>query len=150
MDFTKLNKNTFEKIEWNVKTDGFTFKKLADFYKYGVTAVRVFGFFFTKSSEYGLQPVAIAKNCLINLPKHKTEVISDMLKNADCVSAIKNGECSLKLREYKSKYGKTCYDFDFINTPQVLSETPKATDATETTETTDATETTEEQPDILF
>ena len=146
MDFTKLNKNTFEKIEWNVDTKEFTFKKLSDFYNMGVKTVRVFGFFFTKSEEYGLQPVAIARNCFINLPKHKKDVISDMLKNADCVSAIKNGDCSLKLREYKSKYGKTCYDFDFINTPQVLSETPKAT---ETTETTDATETTEKQPDIF-
>ena len=146
MDFTKLNKNTFEKIEWNVDTKDFTFKKLSDFYNMGVKTVRVFGFFFTKSEEYGLQPVAIARNCLINLPKHKKDTISDMLKNADCVNAIKNGECSLKLREYKSKYGKTCYDFDFINTPQVLSETPKAT---ETTETTDATETTEKQPDIF-
>ena len=143
MDFTKLNKNTFEKIEWNVNTNGFTFKKLSDFYNQGITAIRVFGFFFTKSAEYGLQPVAIAKDCLINLPKHKKDTISDMLKNADCVSAIKNGDCTLKLREYKSKYGKTCYDFDFINTPQVLSETPKAT------ETTDATETTEKQPDIF-
>lgn len=146
MDFTKLNKNTFEKIEWNVDTKDFTFKKLSDFYNMGVKTVRVFGFFFTKSEEYGLQPVAIARNCLINLPKHKKDTISDMLKNADCVNAIKNGECSLKIREYKSKYGKTCYDFDFINTPQVLSETPKAT---ETTETTDATETTEKQPDIF-
>ena len=147
MDFTKLNKNTFEKIEWNVKTDGFTFKKLADFYNNGIKAVRVFGFFFTKSDEYGLQPVAIAKDCLINLPKHKTEVISDMLKNADCVSAIKNGECSLKLREYKSKYNKTCYDFDFINTPScfTVSDKPK----TEATETTETTETTEKQPDIF-
>lgn len=143
MDFTKLNKNTFEKIEWNVDTKDFTFKKLSDFYNMGVKTVRVFGFFFTKSEEYGLQPVAIARNCLINLPKHKKDTISDMLKNADCVNAIKNGECSLKLREYKSKYGKTCYDFDFINTPQVLSETPKAT------ETTGATETTEKQPDIF-
>ena len=142
MDFTKLNKNTFEKIEWNVDTKDFTFKKLSDFYNMGVKTVRVFGFFFTKSEEYGLQPVAIARNCFINLPKHKTDTISDMLKNADCVSAIKNGDCTLKLREYKSKYGKTCYDFDFINTP-------KATDATPTTETTDATETTEKQPDIF-
>ena len=142
MDFTKLNKNTFEKIEWNVDTKDFTFKKLSDFYNMGVKTVRVFGFFFTKSAEYGLQPVAIARNCLINLPKHKKDTISDMLKNADCVSAIKNGDCTLKLREYKSKYGKTCYDFDFINTP-------KATDATPTTETTDATETTEKQPDIF-
>ena len=153
MDFTKLNKNTFEKIEWNVNTSGFTFKKLSDFYNNGIKAVRVFGFFFTKSDEYGLQPVAIAKDCLINLPKHKTEVISDMLKNADCVSAIKNGECSLKLREYKSKYNKTCYDFDFINTPSCFTvsdkpktETTETTDATETTETTDATE---KQPDIF-
>ena len=143
MDFTKLNKNTFEKIEWNVDTKDFTFKKLSDFYNMGVKTVRVFGFFFTKSEEYGLQPVAIARNCFINLPKHKKDTISDMLKNADCVSAIKNGDCTLKLREYKSKYGKTCYDFDFINSPQVLAETPKAT------ETTDATETTEKQPDIF-
>ena len=136
MDFTKLNKNTFEKIEWNVKTDGFTFKKLSDFYNQGIKVIQVFGFFFTKSENYGLQPIAIAKDCLVNLPTHKKDVVSDMLKNADCVSAIKNGECSLKLREYKSKYGKTCFDFDFVNTPK--------------TETTDATETTDTQPDILF
>ena len=137
MDFTKLNKNTFEKIEWNVKTEGFTFKKLSDFYNQGIKTIQVFGFFFTKSENYGLQPIAIAKDCLVNLPTHKKDVVSDMLKNVDCVNAIKNGECSLKLREYKSKYGKTCFDFDFVNTP-------KATETTETTETTDT------EPDILF
>ena len=135
MDFTKLNKNTFEKIEWNVNTSGFTFRKLSDFYTQNGRTIQVFGFFFTKSENYGLQPVAIGKDCLINLPTHKKDVISDMLKNADCVSAIKNGECSLKLREYKSKYNKTCYDFDFVNTPKA--------------ETTETTETTEKQPDIF-
>lgn len=129
MDFTKCNKNTFEKIEWNVNTKDFTFKKLSDFYNQGIKIIQVFGFFFTKSENYGLQPIAITKDCLVNLPKHKTETISDMLKNADCVNAIKNGECSLKLREYKSNYNKICYDFDFINTPK--------------------TETTEKQPDIF-
>ena len=132
MDFTQYNKNTFEKIEWNVNTSGFTFKKLSDFYSQGIKTIQVFGFFFTKSENYGLQPVAITKDCLVNLPTHKKDVISEMLKNADCVNAIKNGECSLKLREYKSKYGKLCYDFDFVDTPK-----------TETTETTD------KQPDIF-
>ena len=131
MDFTKCNKNTFEKIEWNVNTEGFTFRKLGDFYNQGIKVIQVFGFFFTKSENYGLQPVAIGSDCLINLPTHKKDVISDMLKNADCVSAIKNGECSLKVREYKSKYGKTCFDFDFVNTPK-------------------ATETTDTEPDIIF
>lgn len=129
MDFTKYNKNTFDKIEWNVNTKGFTFKKLSDFYNQGIKTIQVFGFFFTKSENYGLQPIAIAKDCLVNLPTHKKDVISEMLGNADCVSAIKNGECSLKVRKYKSKYNKDCYDFDFIDTPK--------------------TETTEKQPDIF-
>ena len=116
MNFTQFNKNTFEKIEWGVDTNGFVFKKIKDIYE-ETNVIQVFGFFFVKSENYGLQPVAILKDCLLNLPTHKRDIISKMLKNPDAVNAIKNGECSLKLREYKSKYGKTCYDFDFINTP---------------------------------
>ena len=127
MNFTQYNKNTFEKIEWNVDTTGFTFKKLDDFFKSGVKTIQVFGFFFTKSENYGLQPIAITSNCLVNLPTHKRDIISEMLKNADCVNAIKNGECSLQLREYNSKYHKVCYDFDFIDTP-TTSATPKTTE----------------------
>lgn len=122
MNFTQYNQNSFEKIEWNVNTKDFTFKKLSDFFGKGVKTIQVFGFFFTKSENYGLQPIAITKDCLVNLPTHKRDIISDMLKNPECVSAIKNGECSLKLREYKSKYNKMCYDFDFIDTPK--TETP--------------------------
>lgn len=128
MNFTQYNKNTFEKIEWNVNTKDFTFKKLSDFYNQGIKAIQVFGFFFTKSENFGLQPIAITHDCLVNLPTHKKDIISDMLKNADCVNAIKNGECSLKLREYKSKYNKTCYDFDFINTPSTSTPETQAND----------------------
>lgn len=127
MNFTQYNKNTFDKIEWNVNTEGFAFKKLSDFYSKGIKTIQVFGFFFTKSENYGLQPIAITKECLVNLPTHKKDIISDMLKNADCVNAIKNGECSLKLREYKSKYNKSCYDFDFVNTPTTTA-TPEISD----------------------
>ena len=132
MNFTQFNKNTFEKIEWGINTDGFSFKKLSDFYNQGIKTIQIFGLFFVKSENYGLQPVAILRDCLLNLPTHKKSIISEMLNNPDVVNAIKNGECSLKLRQYKSKYNKICYDFDFINTPK--------------TETTDATE---KQPDIF-
>lgn len=142
MNFTQFNKNTFEKIEWNVNTDGFTFKKLSDFYRNDIKVIQVFGFFFTKSENYGLQPVAITKDCLVNLPTHKKDIISDMLKNADCVNAIKKGECSLRLREYTSKYGKVCYDFDLVNTP--------TTTATPETSEEKKPETSEEKkPDIF-
>lgn len=118
MNFTQFNKNTFEKIEWNVNTKDFTFKKLSDFYNQGIKTIQIFGFFFVKSENYGLQPVAILRDCLLNLPTHKKDIISEMLKNPDAVKAIKNGECSLTFRQYKSKYNKICYDFDFINTPE--------------------------------
>lgn len=130
MNFTQFNKNTFEKIEWNVNTEGFTFKKLSDFYKNGIKTIQVFGFFFTKSENYGIQPVAIAKDCLVNLPIHKKDIISDMLKNADCVNAIKKGECSLRLRQYNSKYGKVCYEFDLVNTP-ITTATPETSEEKE-------------------
>ena len=117
MDFTKCNKNNFEKIEWGVDTNGFVFKKIKDIYE-ETNIVQVFGFFFVKSENYGLQPVAILKDCLLNLPTHKRDTISEMLKNPDAVNAIKNGECSLTFRQYRSKYNKVCYDFDFVNTPK--------------------------------
>ena len=116
MNFTKYNKTQFEKIVWKKTTNGFQFKKLADFYNTGKKTIQVFGFFFTKSENYGLQPIAIADDCLVNLPTHKKDVISEMLKDKETVDAINNGLCSLKIREYKSKYNKICYDIDFIDT----------------------------------
>lgn len=146
MDFTKYNKNNFEKIEWNVKTDGFTFKKLGDFFNAGCKIVQVFGFFFTKSENYGLQPIAIASGCLVNLPTHQRDTISEMLKNKETVNAIKSGACCLKIREYKSKYNKVCYDIDFINTPTTDPTPAPATDPTPAPATDETTPT---QSDIF-
>lgn len=126
MNFTQYNKNSFEKIDWNIDTKNFVFKKIRDIYE-ETNVVQVYGFFFTKSENFGLQPVAILKDCLLNLPTHKRDIISEMLKNPDAVKAIKNGECSLTFREYKSKYNKICYDFDFVNTPTTLI-TPETTE----------------------
>ena len=116
MDFTTLNKTNFKKREWSKKTDGYTFRKLSDLYKEGVRRVRVFGFFFTKSENYGLQPNAICEGYLLNLPAHQKETISIMLQDDVCYNAINNGECTLEIREYQSKYNKTCYEIAFTNT----------------------------------
>lgn len=117
MDFTNFNNNTFKKIEWTKKTDGFSFKKIKDLYSEGNRTVKVYGFFFTKSENYGLQPNAILDDCILNLPTHLRNTISKMLESDDCVNAIKRGECSIRFREYMSKYNKMCYTVDFINTP---------------------------------
>lgn len=126
MDFTKYNKNNFEKIEWNVKTDNFSFKKIGDLFYEGVTKVQVFGFFFIKSENYGLQPIAILEDCLLNLPTHKVDVIKEMLADHESVNAIRNGECSLKIRKYRSKYNKDCFDVDFCDTEKTAPMTTGA------------------------
>ena len=116
MDFTTKNKTNYKKREWSKKTDGYTFKKLSDLYKEGVREVQVFGFFFTKSENYGLQPNAICDGYLLNLPNHQKETISNMLQDDECFNAINNGECTLAIREYLSKYNKTCYEIAYTNT----------------------------------
>ena len=134
MNFTKYNKSNFEKIEWSKKTDGFVFRKLGDFYNRGVKVVQVFGFFFTKSDNYGLQPNAICNDCLLNLPTHQRDTISEMLQDKEAVQAINRGECSLQIREYQSKYNKMCYDITFIDTPKATPQTTQPTpQATQTT-----------------
>lgn len=128
MDFTTLNKTNFKKREWSKKTDGYTFKKLSDLYKEGIRRVQVFGFFFTKSENYGLQPNAICDGYLLNLPTHQNETISNMLQDDECYNAIDNGECTLEIREYQSKYNKTCYEITFTNTQAIpASQTAPAT-----------------------
>ena len=119
MDFTTKNTNNFKKREWNKNTEGYTFKKLSDLYKEGVRKVQVFGFFFTKSKDYGLQPNAICDGYLLNLPTHQKETISNMLQDDECYNAINNGECTLEIREYHSKYNKTCYEISYTNTQKI-------------------------------
>ena len=118
MDFTTKNKNNFKKREWNKKTEGYTFMKLSDLYKEGVRKVQVFGFFFTKSENYGLQPNAICYGSLLNLPTHQKDAISEMLMDDECYNAINNGECTLEIREYQSKYNKKCYEILYTNTQE--------------------------------
>lgn len=122
MDFTTKNTNNFKKREWNKKTDGYTFKKLSDLYKEGIRKVQVFGFFFTKSENYGLQPNAICDGYLLNLPTHQKDTISNMLQDDECYNAINNGECTLEIREYQSKYNKVCYEITYTNTPKTDTE----------------------------
>ena len=116
MDFTTNNTTNFKKREWSKKTEGYTFKKLSDLFNDGIRKVQVFGFFFTKSENYGLQPNAICDGYLLNLPAHHKDTISKMLQNDEFYEAINNGECTLEIRQYQSKYNKTCYEISYTNT----------------------------------
>ena len=119
MNFTKFNKNQFEKIEWRIDTKNFPFKKISDLYEEGITKQVCRGFFFSKSKDFGLQPNAILSDCLLNLPTHLKDVVSEVLKDKEAVESIKRGELTLVFRKYDSKYKKDCYTVEFANTEQI-------------------------------
>ncbi len=126
MDFSKFNKSQYDKIDWGKNTEGFSFKKISDLVSEGKNDVVCYGFFFTKSDNYGLSPVAILSDCLLNIPTHLREAVEEILKDTEAVSEIKAGKLSLHFRDYTSKrYGnKKCWTVDFMSTPAVGSESP--------------------------
>lgn len=119
MNFTQFNKNQFKKIDWQIETKEYCFKKLSE---YGNNAIiNVKGFFFMKTN-FGLQLIAIDEQnkTLVNLPCNKQETISNLLKDDNAINAIKNGECFIQVRSYHSKkYNKECFTFDFVESQKV-------------------------------
>lgn len=126
MNFGKYNK--FKTIDWGMNTENFSYKKLSDYPENATMQIK--GLFLIKDNlNGGNQAVAILKDSFLNLPKHKVEVVTEIINDEDSVKAIKNGECYIKTYKYKSeKYNKECYDFNFLSADEV----PEIVKTTET------------------
>lgn len=120
MDFKELNNQN--RIDWGVDSKNFHFKKIKDFFDEGITKVEIKGFFITKSKNFGLQPCAILKDCLLNLPTHKLDTVQEIMQNPDMVQGVKNGDCWVEFTQFQSKYKKICYSFNFIDKPAKTTE----------------------------
>lgn len=117
MNFGKYNK--FKTIDWGMNTENFTYKKLSDYPENTIFQIK--GFFVIKDNlNGGNQAVAILKDCFLNIPKHKVEVVTEIINDEDSVNAIKDGECYIQTYKYKSeKYNKECFDFNFVSADKV-------------------------------
>lgn len=118
MDFTK--KNNFKKIEWGIDTSNFKYKKLKDLYTVDKKSYIVRGFYVSNSGNYGKHAIAILDDCLVDLPKHKLEVIEELLNDKEAIDAIKNCECGFTVTKYTDKkFKKECYSFEFVNIEKI-------------------------------
>lgn len=122
-DFNTLNKQKYNKIEWNIDTKDFSYAKTSELYNKAPSEKYIVkGLFFMKG-VFGLQVVAIIpdRKILVTLPKSENETISELLNNSDFVSAVKNGDLSISLRQYESKtYHKKCYAVEYQNTNEIF------------------------------
>lgn len=118
MNFTKFNKTN--RIEWNVDSSNFPFRKIADVYNEGIRLVKIRGFY-VQNGKYGKQANAITDTYVMNLPTHATETIEQILDDMEAVEAIKRGECWIRLYSYHSKtYNRDCYGFDFVDESEAV------------------------------
>lgn len=80
--------------------------------------VKIDGLYINNKSVYGDHPVAIiaGDKTLLDLPSHMTEVVVEILQDAEAVATIKNGAVGLKAHEYTdNKYHKQCVGFEWCD-----------------------------------
>lgn len=86
--------------------------------KYGNNAVKVDGLYINKKGMYKAHPVAIiaSEKVLVDLPEHMTDVVNEILNDAESINLIKKGMVGLKAHEYTdAKHHKQCVGFDWCD-----------------------------------
>lgn len=112
MSLQKFNrKGIFDYDPTNVPytTLGQLFAQYGPQQKYQICAIWVH-----TSKEYGESPVFALADVLVNIPKHLTETVKDLLKDSEAVETIKKGNGWFSIYEYES-HGKKCYSINFVD-----------------------------------
>lgn len=113
------NKYNKGNIIFDIDIKDFSFVNLSDIYtNYGKNAIKVDGLYINKKGMYEPHPVAInvEEKMLIDLPKHMTETVEEILKDSESISLIKKGCVGLRAQKYTDKkYQKTCYSAEWVD-----------------------------------
>ena len=113
------NKYNKGNIIFDIDISDFNFMNLSDIYtSYGKNVIKVDGLYINKKGKYSPHPVAInvEEKMLIDLPKHMTEVVEEILKEGESISLIKRGCVGIRARKYTDKkYKKTCYSAEWVD-----------------------------------
>ena len=85
---------------------------------YGDNVVKIDGLYINKKGNYDDHPVAImeAENVLLDLPSHMTDVVNEILNDAESIALIKKGLVGLKAHEYvDNTYHKRCVGYEWCD-----------------------------------
>ena len=95
------------------------------FNKYGQNAIyEVSALYISKAGVYGDSPIARVTigagsaeyTCLMNMPKHMTEVVKDILSDTESIEEIRRGKVGIKLYPYHSDtYNKDCFGVEWVD-----------------------------------
>ena len=88
-------------------TDKHEYRKLEELYKDNADGVYIVRMFYTnKKSMYGENEVVVTDDYIINLPKHLTETVEQIVTNDEYLKLIEEGKFVFNIYEYEYKQGK--------------------------------------------
>lgn len=98
--------------------DSFGYVTLEDMYKYGGEGVvyPVNAIYINKKSQYGDAPVIATDSCLVNIPSHLLDTVTEMLKDEEVFTAVNNGELGFSIYPYSTDKRKgTFYSIKWVD-----------------------------------
>lgn len=112
---SKFNKTTF-----GIDTTDFPYTTLADIFNSenegGKDVVHKINGFYVHKSPLGDSPVIIDEENkrLVNIPRHTTETVREILADDEAVQTIKDGKVGYTIYDYES-HCKRCYSISFVD-----------------------------------
>ena len=88
-------------------TDKHEYRNLEELYKENKDGVYVVRMFYTnKKSMYGENEVVVTDDYIVNLPKHLTETVEQIVKDDKYLELIREGKFAFNVYEYEYTQGK--------------------------------------------
>lgn len=111
---SKYNKS-ISKFTWTPDTEKPVFRALKDLYaEGGENRIPVLGVYVNHKSKYGDAPVIVSNPYFVNLPKHLTDTVEQMLLDEDFIDAVNRGRVFADIYQYETN-GKTCYSVNWVD-----------------------------------
>lgn len=107
------NFNFVNYVDWGIDAKEFEYKKPSELDPNVAYPLR--GFYISSMSEFGPQAVFISDTFKVNCPKGYVEKVKELLKDEECIEAVKNNLCAFKVeRYYVDKYNTYGYHFKIV------------------------------------
>lgn len=106
------SKHNHAESQFTYRLESKDFRKLATLEEGKKYQIR--GLFISRKGKFGDHPVAVGNEFFIDLPKHATQDVKDIIADADDVKAINDGLVGITIRPYE-KDGKTYIGFDWVD-----------------------------------
>lgn len=110
--------NKASRFTTDVDTKDFKFFDLADLYHTipnGETTV-IRGMYINHKSKFGDAPVLVTDKMFVNLPKHLTDTVNEMMHDSAFVDAVNQGKVGFTIYTYKDKkYNRDCFSVTWVD-----------------------------------